>query len=158
MKLYVMRHGPAEDVAPSGRDFDRALTTAGRARVKQVAELLAKHDEAPKAILASPLARALQTAEIVANVVNLEPAVAVRREIAPSGDMQTLVDELLGVSARRVMLVGHEPDVSALVHAFVPSWDAPLEKAMVVGLRVRANEVPELRFVLEPKTLAWKSS
>ena len=30
MRLYVMRHGPAEDRAPTGRDFDRALTRAGR--------------------------------------------------------------------------------------------------------------------------------
>jgi phosphohistidine phosphatase SixA len=30
MKLYVMRHGPAEDFSASGRDFDRALTASGR--------------------------------------------------------------------------------------------------------------------------------
>ena len=33
MKLYVMRHGPADDDSPSGRDADRALTAAGRERV-----------------------------------------------------------------------------------------------------------------------------
>ena len=37
MKLYVMRHGPAEDHADSGRDADRALTAAGRERVVAVA-------------------------------------------------------------------------------------------------------------------------
>ena len=33
MRLYVMRHGPAEDRAPTGRDFDRVLTTMSPARV-----------------------------------------------------------------------------------------------------------------------------
>ena len=64
MKLYVMRHGPAEDHHAAG-DAARALTTSGRERVRQVAELLVTEGEAPKHIVSSPLVRALQTAEIV---------------------------------------------------------------------------------------------
>ena len=40
MKLYVMRHGPAHDDSPSGRDADRALTVSGRERVAAVAKAL----------------------------------------------------------------------------------------------------------------------
>lgn len=66
-----MRHGPAEDHAASGRDFDRALTASGRERVRDVARALVEGGEAPLVILTSPLVRALQTAEIVAGVVQL---------------------------------------------------------------------------------------
>ena len=62
-----MRHGPAEDVAASGRDFDRALTGAGRARVVRVAEVLKREGEIPSTVWTSPLARARATAEIVAS-------------------------------------------------------------------------------------------
>ena len=71
MKLYVMRHGPAEDDAPTGRDADRALTAAGRERVAAVAKALSEANESPFAILSSPLVRAMQTAEIVADITHL---------------------------------------------------------------------------------------
>lgn len=152
-----MRHGPAEDVAASGRDFDRALTNSGRERVRRVAEELQRRDEAPKLILTSPLVRALQTAEIVASVSPPLESLSVRREIAPGGDMADLLREQLALGARRVMVVGHEPDVSSLVAGFIPGWTAGFEKAMVVGLRLRAGEPTELRFFYDPKLSVWKS-
>jgi phosphohistidine phosphatase len=185
MKLYVMRHGPAEDVSPTGRDADRALTSSGRDRVRSVAKALMDHGEEPFIVLSSPLVRALQTAEIVANVTELEKrvhatkkardagatgAVEIRRELSPGGGAMHLVGRLLGEGKKRVMLVGHEPDLSMLVTELVgrPPRDGML-KAMVVGVRVTAEEAPLApapregrgftatpRFVLEPKTLAWQ--
>jgi phosphohistidine phosphatase len=140
MKLYIMRHGPAEDLAASGLDADRSLTADGRARVRSVAKALVQRDEAPVSILSSPLARALQTAEIVAAVTDVEGRggrVEVRREIAPGGSMLELVDELRRATRRRVMLV--------------------------VGLGIQESVAPaegyawtvKPRFLLDPKTLAW---
>src|SRR6188472_2355125 len=113
MKVYVMRHGPAEDDSPTGRDADRALTTSGRDRTRSVARALVEGDEAPVQIISSPLVRALQTAEIVAAAASVDP-VEVRREIAPGGDSVALIAELVRAGKRRVMLVGHEPDLSML--------------------------------------------
>jgi len=153
MKLYVMRHGPAEDFAASGRDADRALTTSGRDRVRDVAKLLREKDESPRVIISSPLVRALQTAEIVAAELGVDDVVTAH-ELAPSGDAVALAKALLGDDRKRPMVVGHEPDVSALVMALI---DAPFTremlKAMVVGLQMRAGEKTKLRFVLDPKTL-----
>lgn len=168
MKLYVMRHGPAEDDAASGRDADRALTHSGRERTREVARALVANEEAPLAIVSSPLVRALQTAEIVAAVTELDKrgaAVEVRREMGPGGDALGLVAELLRTGRKRVMVVGHEPDVSLLVHSLTgASPEAGLSKSMVVGVRVdpeasgaRASDLSaKLRFVLEPKSLAWQ--
>jgi phosphohistidine phosphatase len=158
MKLYLMRHGPAEDVAASGRDVDRALTASGRERVRRVADLLMAKDESPRAILSSPLVRALQTAEIVAAITNPPEPLAIRREMAPGGDARSLVYELFNNGARRVMVVGHEPDISALAASLLgPLWTSGFEKAMVVSVRLHEGISPELRFVLEPKTLTWRS-
>src|SRR5262245_15908220 len=134
MKLYVMRHGPAEDEAASGRDFDRALTPSGRDKVMSVARALAVEDESPSTILSSPLVRALQTAEIVAAATNLAERggrVETRREIAPGGSAFELVDELRRSKGRRVMLVGHEPDLSALIFRLS---GAPLPLGMLKGM------------------------
>jgi phosphohistidine phosphatase len=161
VKLYVMRHGPAEDNAPTGIDADRALTGAGRERVRAVAKALVSADEAPLRIVTSPLVRAVQTAEIVAIVTKLgnrDGRVEVRREMAPGGDGAHLAFHLATAGAKRVMLVGHEPDLSKLVSTMLGSFTRPFEKAMVVCLHpVAERSRPTLRFVLDPKLLKLES-
>src|SRR4051812_26429475 len=153
MKLYIMRHGPAEDQASSGRDFDRRLTPAGRERTRLVAKELGRRDESPKRILASPLARTLETAEVVIQALELDLAPEARDELAPGGNASALVRELLRMGAKRVMLVGHEPDVSALGAELLPGWSRGFDKAMVLGLRLGQDGEVERRFLLEPKHL-----
>lgn len=157
MKLYVMRHGPAEDFASSGRDADRALTPSGRDRVRDVAKLLVKSDEAPRVILSSPLVRALQTAEIVAAEVGVDK-VETSRELAPGGDAYAFARALVRDDRKRSMIIGHEPDLSTLVAMFLGgSFAYDMLKAMVVGLHVphhvKGGDETRLRFVLDPKTL-----
>ncbi len=186
VKLYVMRHGPAEDSSPTGRDGDRALTTDGRDRTRAVARALLAEGEAPLTIVSSPLVRALQTAEIVAAVTDLEKhvreakdaggapgAVEIRREMAPGGDALGLVHDLVRSGRKRAMIVGHEPDLSTLVaHLAERHLVQGMLKSMVVGIKVdpvpggastdagadRASSAirSTLRFILDPKTLAWQ--
>ena len=163
VRLYIMRHGPAEDRAASGRDFDRALTASGRDRVKDVARALLDGDEEPYVILSSPLVRALQTAEIVAASTKLGDRgglVEVRSALEPGGDTRALVKECLGGAAKRVMLVGHEPDLSDLAELLAGRrFPAGLQKAMVVGVATHEKDpqtLPmRLRFILDPKSLEW---
>ncbi|MBI5535096.1 MAG: phosphohistidine phosphatase SixA [Deltaproteobacteria bacterium] len=158
MKLYVMRHGIAEDAASSFHDFDRALTMKGRKRTREVARALQHAGEKPHFIVASPLVRALQTAEIVASVIEPEEPVTVRQEIAPGGELMTLVQEIVGAYTHPVMIVGHEPDLSVLVDQLLGgnAWERPFQKAMVVGLRLDASGKSRIRFVLDPKNLELK--
>jgi phosphohistidine phosphatase len=155
VKLYIMRHGPADDSAASGRDFDRALTKSGRERVQKVVAELVSRDEKPRLIVTSPLLRAKQTAEIVAELCSPDEPLVVRQELSPGGPSHALVREMLAAGKKKVMLVGHEPDVSSLVEELYPLWSGGLDKAMVVGLRVRDGVVAERRFVLEPRELVW---
>jgi phosphohistidine phosphatase len=156
MKLYVMRHGPAQDAAASFHDFDRALTIKGRKRTREVARALQHASERPHMIIASPLVRALQTAEIVASVIEPEEPVVVRQEIAPGGELMTLILELVAAQSLPTMIVGHEPDLSSLVDQLLGGnvWDKPLQKAMVIGLRLDGSGKNRIRFVLDPKNLA----
>jgi phosphohistidine phosphatase len=157
MKLFVMRHGNAEDQADSGMDGDRALTPAGRERVRGVAKALVDVGEEPLTIVTSPLVRAVQTAEVVALVTKLGErggTVSARREVAPGGGSEPLVRQFAAHGAKRVMFVDHEPDLSGLVSELLGSFDRPFDKAMVVGLHLAAEGGrARLRFVLEPKTL-----
>ena len=153
-----MRHGPAEDHAPSGRDFDRQLTPAGRARTEQTVRDLVKRGERPKRVLSSPLIRAVQTAEIVRSILDLEGAVQLREELAPGGPSLELMRELVEGGAKRVLLVGHEPDVSLLTTSLLQTWSRGFDKAMIVGLRVdraawsdaSSDATALCRFVIHP--------
>ena len=154
--LFVMRHGPAEDDSPSGHDFDRALTAPGRERVVRVAQELERQRKMPRVILSSPLVRALQTAELVAQIVRPTEPVRVRREIAPGGDLRGLLFELVRAGTPGVMVVGHEPDVSSVVAGVLSAGFADaFQKAMVVGLHAVEGRPIARSFVLDPRTLAW---
>jgi phosphohistidine phosphatase len=154
MKLYVMRHGPAEDESPDGTDATRALTTSGRIRVRHVAEALLREGEAPKMIASSPLVRAVQTAEIVHACVKLDASIEIHHALSPRGDAASLVRVAASAGQKRLMVVGHEPDVSILVATLLGAPIQPsIAKAMVIGLRVPVEGDAELRFVLDPKTM-----
>ena len=160
MKLYLMRHGTAEDQADSGLDGDRALTPAGRERVRLVAKALRDADEAPAHVVSSPLVRAVQTAEIVAIKTKLAAhggTVEVRRELSPAGEAAQFVRLFSSEGRKRVLLVGHEPDLSELVSALVGSSAKPFDKAMVMSLQLPEAGQPRLRFVLDPKTLQFET-
>lgn len=158
MKLYVMRHGPAEAEADSGADGDRALTVSGRQCVREVARALMEASEEPSEVVTSPLVRAVQTAEIVAVLTKLgdrQGGVRVRRELAPGGPAAQLARRIASQGRKRVMLVGHEPDLSALVSRLLGmSFGRGLDKGTVVGLHLSADSAQaKLRFVLDPESL-----
>ncbi len=71
MIIHLLRHAEAEDVSPTGRDADRRLTEDGRRRMKAVARIIAKLEPGYDAILVSPLVRARQTAEPVAEACGI---------------------------------------------------------------------------------------
>jgi phosphohistidine phosphatase len=164
MKLYLMRHGPADDRADSGLDGDRALTPKGRDRVRGVAKRLLDLEEAPAHIITSPLARAVQTAEIVAIVSKLstrDGTVQVRRELSPGAiaDAVLFARRTAHDGAKRVLLVGHEPDLTGVAAALLHGFHRTFDKAMVVGLHLPADGgEASLRFVLDPRTLTLESA
>jgi phosphohistidine phosphatase len=153
-----MRHGPAEDASPTGRDSDRSLSDGGRARTEVVARALSSRGERPARIVSSPLRRALQTAEIVAKV--LGGSVEIMNELAPSETAPDVVRDLLNGDRDSVLLVGHAPDVSMLVSDLTGKRQGGFEPAMVVAIDLdRAPSATAIgrgteRFVIRPSVLS----
>lgn len=114
MYLYIVRHGIAEDQAHSLRDEDRALTEEGKEKMKEAARGLRRMDPGINRIFASPLVRAMQTAEIVA--VELKLKVDLLKELAPGHTPAQVCDFLKQHKgkASAVAVVGHEPNCSEL--------------------------------------------
>src|SRR5213079_3760146 len=72
MKLCFLRHGEADWPNWSKPDDERPLTERGRKEMKRVAKFLERLKFSADAILTSPLPRASQTAEIVAEHLEVE--------------------------------------------------------------------------------------
>ena len=110
MKLWLLRHGEAEPRART--DAERNLTETGRAEVRTSAEAL--RDAPLDAILASPYARAQQTAEIVRQVIGFEGAIETVPWATPDSDIGEAMLYLDRRSERTLLLVTHQPFVGAL--------------------------------------------
>jgi phosphohistidine phosphatase len=111
-RLILLRHGKAEADAPTGQDFDRALTGRGRRDVALVARALADAGQAPDLALVSPAARAKETWEQAAPFfpnaqVEWTPALY---HIDPQG----ILDLAFDPTPRVVMVVGHNPGLGEL--------------------------------------------
>ncbi len=148
-----MRHGPAEDEAASGNDADRALTPAGRERVRQVVRHLIDRGKTPRIVMSSPLVRARQTAEIVSEEAGLSVAgIELKKELAMTGHARDLVREIVDSKRKRTILVGHEPELSALIFELT-GISIVMQKAMVVAISYKDGS-SKLKFVIDPKELA----
>lgn len=113
MRVLVIRHAIAEDrdaFAKTGReDGARPLTREGRAKMREGAAGLAKRVPTIDVLATSPLARAIETAEIIAKAyggVRVVQAAA----LTPTKPVNALLHWLQGQPpAATVALVGHEP-------------------------------------------------
>lgn len=120
MRLFIVRHGqsPAAHEAGVPTDALRPLAELGREDVRRTAEAIKDRGGRPDRILTSPLVRARQTADILAEVLEPAAAVEVFEDLDGTASGQEVWDDLkrLHGSDRQVVLVGHMPSVSEIVH------------------------------------------
>jgi phosphohistidine phosphatase len=125
MEIYLLRHGIAEESAPTGRDPDRRLTDEGRAKLRRVLERAHQAGVRPSLILSSPYRRALETAEIAARELGYEGKIVRIPALTPDSSPQQVWD---AIRERRqesaVLLAGHEPLFSAIVAYLLGSTHA----------------------------------
>jgi phosphohistidine phosphatase len=153
MEVYFFRHGEAEPAAPGGSDQSRHLTDRGKRDVHTVGVRLQAAGVKPEAILTSPLVRARQTGEILQQVFGVKAEHDERLRCgATLGSVQTLLSEC---SKERVMLVGHEPDLSTIVGQLT-GGRVKLSTSAVARVDVDTFEPGHgiLMWLLSPKLLA----
>ncbi|MDD2539734.1 MAG: phosphohistidine phosphatase SixA [Desulfuromonadaceae bacterium] len=142
MVLYVMRHAEAVDGSETLQDEWRYLTENGRSAAKKMSSSIAKYGPKPRLTITSPLTRAVQTAEIVAEKACRKNVVVTSRLLLPGADVGQLISHLKECGdAKRVMVVGHEPQLGLLVAALLGRADEAisLKKGACVALELRPD-------------------
>jgi phosphohistidine phosphatase len=134
--VFLIRHAAAIDETLELRDPMRHLTAAGRAQATSLGDRLRWHDCTPTHIWTSPLVRAVQTAELVATGLKAAIAVEVVPALAPGESARSVLAAVQALAAdASVLLVGHEPGISAIGALIVGVTDfAPLDKAEAVRI------------------------
>ena len=115
VQIFLIRHAAAVDETLALRDPDRHLTPHGREQARRLGDRLRWHDCAPTHVWTSPLARAVQTAELVAGAMQSAVCVEVVPALAPGGSPRYVAAAVRAQPPdAAVMLVGHEPSLSAI--------------------------------------------
>lgn len=136
MNACFFRHGPA---APRGKtgDESRRLTAEGRRKTRAAALGLKELGLGLDFVLTSPLVRAVETAEILADVLGLaKPRVG--ESLRPGVPPARLLSVLGDFRRKTPVLVGHEPDLSAAVSFLAGAARLELKKAGMAFARIDA--------------------
>ena len=111
MPVLLFRHGEA--VGSQSDDAHRFLTYKGRADTLKVGAALKERKIVASQIVASPLVRAVQTAEILAHVLGFDGTVTTDAAFVPDGD-PVLAAKRIPISTGVTIVVCHEPIVRAI--------------------------------------------
>jgi phosphohistidine phosphatase len=158
MIIYFLRHGLAEDRAGwLADDTQRPLTKEGNEKLAQSAELLTRLSLGLDLIVTSPLVRAFQTAQIVAQRLDIVDKLIQDERLAPGFDLPRLSEVLTAhPGVETLMLVGHEPDFSETISDLIGGGRVVCKKGGLARVDV-ASQSPlsgELIWLMPPKLLA----
>jgi phosphohistidine phosphatase len=153
-QLWLLRHADAE---PHGTraDSERRLTERGELQARAAGTALARMEVRFEAILFSPKVRARQTAEIAAEELDEEQRERMRELPALAGgfDAAQALEAIAEVPGDgRLLLVGHEPDLSHVV-AGLTGAAIDLKKSGLAVVRLEGAR-GELVALARPRELA----
>lgn len=154
--LHLLRHAHAGDPLKwHGPDEDRPLSSKGRGQAERLGALLAAVGFTTDSIVTSPMVRARQTAEIVADRLGLRPTTDDRladglslakleRVLSQAGDPASIV------------LVGHDPDFSELLGLLTGASLSTMRKGAIARIDMPRPLEPGsgvLRWLLPPEVV-----
>lgn len=116
MRLYIFRHGIAEDAAAGQDDSQRRLTAQGMEKLAKILATARQAGVRPDKILSSPYVRARQTAEAAKQALDFKSELIETEALVPHGNPVDLWREVLRHGdADELMIVGHNPLLSDFV-------------------------------------------
>jgi phosphohistidine phosphatase len=148
-QLWLLRHGEAVP-HESKPDADRELTARGERQAVAAGKGLARLGVEFAACFTSPKVRARDTARLACRSLNIEPQDAA--VLADGFDRDDALELLLGYDDNaRVLVVGHEPSFSQVVHDLT-GGHIDFKKGGIAAVRIERG-AGELIVLLRPREL-----
>ena len=148
-QLWLLRHGEAVP-HESKPDAQRELTARGERQSAAAGAALARLGVEFAAVYTSPKTRAADTARLACEALNVKPEA---EDVLADGFEREDALELLGRhdAEARVLVVGHDPSFSQVVHDLTGAR-IDFKKGAVVAIRVEGSR-GELIVLLRPREL-----
>ena len=150
MAFYIVQHGLS---LPKDQDPEKGLAPKGIEDVKRIAGVAQNYEVAVERILHSGKKRALQTAELIAEI--LEPAHGIKAipGIKPLDDVAKFAPRV--DFQANAMLVGHLPFLERLMSFLIIGNQEPtvfkLQNGGIVCLdRIESSDTPAIKWALMP--------
>jgi phosphohistidine phosphatase len=133
MRLFMIRHA---DAAPGDPDELRQLTPEGRSQARALGKRLAAEGIQPDAVLTSPLLRACETGDALAEELGCasEPSDA----LAPGATAEAVRSAVEG-RGETVLVVGHQPDCGRIAAELGDGTEPRFPPAGMVELHLPAT-------------------
>lgn len=154
-KYYLMRH--AEPVPGHPMDGTRQLTNAGRKQAAQMAKWLTDQIGRVDIVISSPFARAMETAEVMADALGSH--VADTRLLEPDAEPAEMWKDVqrLAQLSRVVLIVGHDPSINKFLAWLISGGATRFEHGSIAHVNVKEREgltpqvIAKLHWLVDPK-------
>jgi phosphohistidine phosphatase len=151
--LYFLRHADAV-AAGQGDDEGRQLSPDGEAAMRAAAPVWRRLNLRPDVVASSPLPRALRTAQLLSEGIGLSRPPLADERLRPGagwGEMARVIGA--HPAARRVLFVGHEPDLSQVVALLTGAASVRMRKGGLACVEFPGTPEPgsgELAWLIDP--------
>ena len=153
MKLYLVQHAKA---ASKEQDPQRPLTQEGRGELQKVTEFIKPLKLSVDYLWHSEKKRAVQTAELLAEAVEIKKAKTLREGLGPNDDVAVLKDEL-NTAVGDIMIVGHLPFLNKLASLLLANRESAdtvtFKNAGIVAMSHSEGNKWQIDWMITPKIL-----
>src|SRR4051812_27550997 len=120
-RLTLVRHASAEQESDV-RDFERPLSKKGLGEAAEMGRRFQDRGLVPDLILTSAALRTRETAEALAKVLGVAPRLLQADDALYLADGELILTTIRGVGprVRHLMVIGHNPGISAAAIALAP--------------------------------------
>jgi len=154
MKLFLVQHARA---ASKEADPNRPLTEEGRRDIQKVAAFIKPLNLCVDHLWHSGKNRAAQTAEVLAQVVEVRTETVARAGLGPNDDVMAMRDEIAS-GGQDIMIVGHLPFVSNLASLLLAGYESAdtvaFKQGGIVCLDCSAENLWQIDWMVTPELLA----
>ena len=157
MMVYFLRHASAgQKRASAAGDEQRPLDEVGVSQSRHIGRLLAALEVEVDAIISSPLKRATQTAELVANAMGFEKKIELDAGMRPEATFESFRRLLeKHQRAQAIMVVGHNPSISEFLSLLLTRGDddgvVEFKKGSVTKIEVNGTRSAILHWCVTPR-------
>ena len=152
MDIIFVRHGKAEELSAVSEDSKRQLTKEGKKSIKATVDQIVNYIKSENEIYiwSSSAARAIQTAKILADKLNVHNLKMYHFIL--TGDYDAFVNEMKELKEKTTLIVvGHEPHLSDWSKQ-IQDKNIPFEKGTMAGFEIQNMEPIQglLRWIVYP--------